>query len=32
MLADNFALLVTRAADVPSPDILDRIRVAIPTW
>jgi len=29
MLADNFALPVTWAVDVPSPEILDRIRVAI---
>lgn len=29
MLADNFALLVTRAANVPSPEVLERIRVAL---
>jgi hypothetical protein len=29
MLADNFALLVTRASNVPSPEVLERIRVAL---
>jgi hypothetical protein len=29
MLADNFALLVTRAANVPSPEVLSRIREAL---
>jgi len=29
MLADNFALLVTRAANVPSPEVLARIRAAL---
>ena len=29
MLADNFALLVTRATNVPSPEVLERIRVAL---
>ena len=29
MLADNFALLVTRATNVPSPEVLARIREAL---
>jgi hypothetical protein len=29
MLADNFALLVTRAANAPSPEVLARIREAL---
>jgi hypothetical protein len=31
MLADNFALLVTSAGNVPSPEVLERIRVALRT-